>query len=68
MDFIDLYSQILSALRYYLGWSPMIRTDAILRPLIENVSYALLQSESGAQEPKIILLAAGKFGFSIFYF
>lgn len=61
LDFIDLYSQILSALRSYLGWSPLIRTDAILKPLIENVCYTLMQPESGIQEPKIILLAAGKF-------
>lgn len=60
-DFIEFYAQILSALRNYLLWSPALRSDAVLKPLIENVAYTLLPPSTSTQEPKIVTLAAGKY-------
>lgn len=59
-DFIEFYAQILSALRSYLLWSPALRSDIVLKPLIENVAYTLLPPSTSTQEPKIVTLAAGK--------
>lgn len=58
-DFAEIYAQMLSALRCFLGWSA-VRTETELRPLIENVAFTLLPPSNRAQEPKIVTLAAGK--------
>lgn len=57
-DFAEIYAQILSALRCFLGLST-VRNETELRPLIENVAFTLLPPSNIAQEPKIVTLAAG---------
>lgn len=64
IDFVDIFSQILSALRSFVSWSPTLHLEATLKPLIEHaagvlVPQPLTASHSGA-EPKMITLAAGK--------
>ncbi|KAG4078102.1 hypothetical protein HA402_002153 [Bradysia odoriphaga] len=63
-DFAEIYAQILSALRCFLGWSA-VRTETELRPLIENVAFTLLPPSNRAQEPKIVTLAAAQLLLSI---
>lgn len=57
-DFAEIYAQLLSALRCFLGWSA-VRNETELRPLIENVAFTLLPPSNTAHEPKIVTLAAG---------
>lgn len=57
-DFAEIYAQMLSALRCFLGWSA-VRNETELRPLIENVAFTLLPPSNIAHEPKIVTLAAG---------
>lgn len=64
VDFVEIFAQILSALRSFVAWSPTLHTEATLKPLIEHaasvlVAQPLTSSHSGA-EPKMITLAAGK--------
>lgn len=72
-DFIELHAQVLLALRNFLGWSPALSSEAVLKPLIENVARTLLPAivfatapgtQIGAvgatydREPRMIVLAA----------
>lgn len=57
-DFAEIYAQMLSALRCFLGWS-VVRNETELKPLIENVAFTLLPPSNKAHEPKIVTLAAG---------
>lgn len=69
LDFVELFAQVLLALRNFLGWSPALRSEAVLKPLIENVSHALLRSQDNPggdqQEPRLIVLAASQLLLSI---
>lgn len=76
LDFVELFAQVLLALRNFLGWSPALRSEAVLKPLVENVAQTLLASRADGmdpssgpasaalseqqQEPRLIVLAACK--------
>lgn len=71
-DFVELHAQVLLALRNFLGWSPALRSEAVLKPLVENVARTLLPTVPGdaaaavdvaceiGGEPRLIVLAACK--------
>lgn len=64
VDFVDIFVQILSALRYFVSWSPTLHAEPTLKPLIEHVASVLvvhpLAATPSDAEPKMITLAAGE--------